>query len=89
MFFFEWCKAIKQGDIDMATRIKKDISIAQKELDKYYKWETRKTKLFSCITEVLIGQIPYLSNVVGTISPFQTRDTLRKKSKNSWILLLK
>lgn len=87
--FFEWCKAIKQGDIDMATRIKKDISIAQKELDKYYKWETRKTKLFSCITEVLIGQIPYLSNVVGAVSPFQTRDTLRKKSKNSWILLLK
>lgn len=87
--FFEWCKAIKQGDIEMATRIKKDISIAQKELDKYYKWEEQKTKLFSCITEVLISQIPYLSNVVGAISPFQTRDTLRKKSKNSWILLLK
>lgn len=87
--FFEWCRAIKQGDIDMAMRIKKDVNIAQKGLDKYYKWENSKIKLFSCITDVIIGQIPYLSNIVGAISPFQTRNILRKKEENSWILLLR
>lgn len=87
--FFEWCTALKQGDIDMAMRIKKDVNLAQQELDKYYQWENRKIKLFNCITDVVVGQIPYLSTIVGTISPFQTRNTLRKKNKNSWIFLLK
>lgn len=87
--FFEWCKAIKQCDIDMAIRIKNDVNRAQKELDKYYKWESSKIKLFSCIIDAIVGQIPYLSNIVGGISPFQTRNILRKKAENSWVLLLR
>lgn len=87
--FFEWCDAIKQCDIDMAQRIKSDVRKAQKELDKYYKWENSKIKLFSCIIDVIVSQIPYLSNIVGCISPFQTRNILRNKAENSWILLLR
>lgn len=87
--FFEWCTALKQGDIDMATRIKKDINLADQELKKYYKWENDKTKLFNCIIDVAVGQIPYFSSLVGSISPFQTRRILKKKNKNSWLLLLK
>ena len=87
--FFEWCRAIKQGDIDMAVRIKRDVDLAKKELNKYYKWESSKIKLFSCITDIIIGKIPYLSDIVGAVSPFQTRNILRKKNKNSWILLLR
>lgn len=87
--FFEWCKAFKQGDIDMIVRIKNDVRKAQKGLDKYYKWEKSNVKLFSCILDVVIGLIPYLSTVVGIISPFQTRNVIRKKEENSWVLLLK
>lgn len=87
--FFEWCKAIKQCDIDMAERIKNDVNRAQKELDKYYKWEKSKIKLFSCIIDAIVGQIPYLSNIVGGISPFQTRNILRNRAENSWVLLLR
>ena len=38
--FFEWCKANKEGDIDMTKRIKSDINMAQKELDKYISGKT-------------------------------------------------
>ena len=60
--FFEWCRAIKQGDLDMAMRIKKDVNLAQKELNKYYKWESSKIKLFSCITDVIIGKFHICRN---------------------------
>lgn len=87
--FFEWCDAIKQCDIDMAQRIKSDVRKAQEGLDKYYKWEKSKIKLFNCIIDAVVSQIPYLANIVGCISPFQTRNILRNKAENSWIFLLR
>lgn len=87
--FFEWCSLLKNGDLELATKIKSDIQLAQKGLEKYYKWEDSKIKHFNCLIDVIIGQIPYLCTLVGLISPFQTRSILSRKKENSWILLLR
>jgi hypothetical protein len=87
--FFTWCTLLKNGELNMAEKIKKDIQLAEKGLYKYRKWEDERIKKFNCIMDVIVGQIPYLSNLVGIISPFQTRNTLIRKKENSWIALLR
>lgn len=87
--FFEWCGLLRNGDFDLACKVKQDIRKSQNELDKYYKWENSKVKLFSCLIDATIGQIPYISNIVSAVSPFSTRKMLEKRIDNSWILLLR
>lgn len=87
--FFEWCKALQGGDVDLTMRIKSDITLAQKGLEKYYKWENSRVKFFNCLIDMAVSLIPYLSTAVGIISPFQTRNVLKRRIDNSWVLLLK
>jgi hypothetical protein len=87
--FFSWCSFLRNGEIDLANKIKKDVDLAKKELEKYYKWENNKTKVFNCLIDVVGGQIPYISNLNGVFSPFSTRNMLNRRKENSWILLLK
>lgn len=87
--FFEWCNFLKNGDVEMASKVKQDIKKAQTELEKYYKWENSKVKTFSCLFDAFIGQIPYISNIVSAVSPFSLRKMFKQRVNNSWVLLLR
>jgi len=87
--FFNWCYVLKRGEFNIAEQVKADVARAQKDMEKYYKWESGKTKLFNCLIDVIVGEIPYLSTILGAISPFTTRQTLKRRKDSSWILLLR
>lgn len=87
--FLTWCFLLKTGEFDIANKMKADIRLAEKGLEKYRKWEDGNIKIFNCIIDVIVGQIPYLSTILGVIAPFQTRHTLKRKKENSWIALLR
>lgn len=87
--FFEWCNFLKNGDLEMASKVKQDINKAQIELEKYYKWESSKVKTFSCLIDAFIGQIPKISNIVSAVSPFSSKKMFEMRRNNSWILLLR
>lgn len=87
--FFEWCSLIRKCDFKSVERINKDIALAQKGLEKYYKWENSKTKSFNCLIDAVLSQIPYLSNILGSITPFSTKSILKTRQDNSWVLLLR
>lgn len=87
--FFEWCNFLKNGDVEMASKVKQDIKKAQTELEKYYKWENSKVKTFSCLIDAFIGQIPYISNIVSAVSPFSLQKKFEQRMNNSWVLLLR
>jgi hypothetical protein len=69
--FFSWCSLLKTGEFSVAEKIKSDIQLAEKGLEKYRKWEDGKTKVFNCIIDVVVNQIPYLSTILGAIAPFR------------------
>lgn len=87
--FFSWCDCIKREEYDIAQRIKKDILVAQNMLAKYSQWEKKKTNLLYCTIDAILSQVPYLSNVLGLISPYSLRNTIKDKEKNSWVSLLR
>lgn len=87
--FFQWVDYIASGEYDIATKIKKDVISANNALEKYRDFEKKKTSLFYCTIDALLGQIPYLSNFLSFVSPYSLRKTLKSKSKNSWVSLLK
>lgn len=87
--FFYWCDCIKKEDYDIAEKIKKDILAAQNALARYSQWKKKKTNLLYCTIDALLGQIPYLSNILGLITPYSLRNTLKEKEKNSWVSLLR
>lgn len=87
--FFHWIDCIANGDYDIATKIKKDVVSANQALEKYRDFEKKKTNLFYCTIDAILGQIPYLSNFLSFVSPYSLRKTLKAKNENSWITLLK
>lgn len=87
--FFSWINYIAAGDYDIASKIKKDVISANSALEKYRNFEKKKTNLFYCTIDALLGQIPYLSNLLSFVSPYSFRETLKSKNKNSWVSLLK
>ena len=68
--FFTWIEYIKKGKYDLALKIKKDVLTANNHLAKYNKWEKQSKNLFFCAISAVLGQIPYLSNLVGAIAPY-------------------
>lgn len=87
--FFYWVDCIAKGEINIATKIKKDVISANNALEKYRDYERKKTNLFYCTIDAIAGQIPYLSNLLSAVSPYSTRKTLKEKNSNSWVSLLK
>ncbi len=87
--FFNWLGCLQVGEYDLASRIKNDVIKANAALEKYNKWEKKKTNLFYCTIDALVGLIPYLSTFLGIISPYSLRATIKDKNDNSWVNLLK
>lgn len=87
--FFHWVDCIANGELDIAAKIKKDVISANNSLEKYRNFERKKTNLFYCTIDAVIGQIPYLSNFLSAVSPYSLRKTLKSKNENSWVTLLK
>lgn len=87
--FFHWVDCISNGEYDIASKIKKDVLSANKALEKYRDFEKKKTSLFRCTIDAIVGQIPYLSNFLSSISPYSLRKTLKEKNENSWVTLLR
>lgn len=87
--FFTWCDYIRNNELYLASKIKEDIERANRELEKYYYWERKKTQWFNCLFDIIGGQVPYLSNVLSGISPLVLQSMLNRRINNSWVLLLK
>ena len=84
---FHWGESLSTGDIDTAEQIQKDFDEAKKYFIKKEKNNITKRSIFHCFFEALGSQIPYLSNVVGFITPFLTRKKLLEEEKHRWFLL--
>ncbi|MCL2691315.1 MAG: hypothetical protein FWE56_03545 [Candidatus Bathyarchaeota archaeon] len=87
--FFDWLTCLQEGDYDIANKIKCDVVKANEALAKYKKWEKRKTNMLYCTLDAVVGLIPYISTVVGSVTPYSLRKTLKDKNNNSWVNLLK
>ena len=87
--FFEWIGCLTKNQYDIAKKIKNDVIKANMALEKYRKWEKKSSNFFYCTIDALVGFIPYLSDVLGVVSPYSLRKTINDKNKNSWVSLLK
>lgn len=83
----QWGECLTSGNIDEAEYIKRDFDSARKYFEKKEMRNKKKKSFFHCFFEALGSQIPYLSNVVGIISPFKTRKKIIEEEKHRWFLL--
>ena len=82
-----WGECLLSGDINTAEQIKKDYGLAREFFNKKERDNLKRRSIFHCFFEVLGNQIPYLSNVVGIITPLYTRKRLLEEEKHRWFLL--
>ena len=84
--FLNWCDNMYKGDVPEAEYIKKDFDAAKKFfLDKERRAKCCPT--LRCACEIIGNQIPYLSNVMGVVSPLYNVYNSKLEEKYRWILL--
>lgn len=84
--FLSWCENMYRGDVPEAEYIKRDFDDA----NKFFKDKERSEKCcpaFRCTCEIIGNQIPYLSNIIGIVSPLQNLHNRKLEEKYRWILL--
>ncbi len=85
--FLQWANCLYNGEINEAEYIKKDFDAAIKFFEKKNSLSQKKKSLWRCSFEALGNQIPYLSNLLGFVSPFINRKTILEEEKYKWLLL--
>lgn len=85
--YLEWSQCLYDGNIDETQYIKKSFDEAVGFFEKRKIDSKRKQSLLHCCFEALSSQIPYISNLVGIISPFVNRRKLREEERHKWFLL--
>ena len=85
--FLSWAQNIYDGKINEAEYIKKDFDVANKFFEKKKESQRKKTSIIRCTFEALGNQVPYISNIVGAISPFMNRRKILEEEKHKWLLL--
>lgn len=84
--FLSWCENMYRGNVQEAEYIKRDFDDA----NKFFKDKEKREKnspIFHVTCEIIGNQIPYLSNVVGVVSPLRNLKNNRLEEKYRWILL--
>lgn len=84
--FLSWCENMYKGDVPEAEYIKRDFDDANKFFKDKEKREKR-CPTFRCTCEIIGNQIPYLSNVMGIVSPLQNLYNSKLEEQYRWILL--
>ena len=87
--FLEWSHHLYSGNIDEAQYIKKSFDEAIAFMEKRRIDSNKKKSILRCCFEALGNQIPYISNLLGAISPFLNRKSLLAEERHKWILLTK
>lgn len=85
--YLEWSQCLYDGNIDEAQYIKKSFDEAVEFFEKRKIDSKRKRSFLHCCFEAFGNQIPYISNLVGIISPFVNRRKLREEERHKWFLL--
>ena len=87
--FLEWSHYLYCGNINEAEYIKKSFDEAIAFMEKRRIDSNKKKSILRCCFEALGNQIPYISNLLGAISPFLNRKSLLAEERHKWILLTK
>lgn len=85
--FLEWSHHLYCGNIDEAQYIKKYFDEAIAFMEKRRIDSNKKKSILRCCFEALGNQIPYISNLLGAISPFLNRKSVLAEERHKWILL--
>ncbi|MBR3768808.1 MAG: hypothetical protein IKL10_11310 [Clostridia bacterium] len=85
--FLKWANHLYNGEIDEAEYIKKDFDAANKYFEKKQVSQNKHKSLWRCTFEAAGNQIPYISNLLGAVSPFINRHGILEEEKHKWLLL--
>jgi hypothetical protein len=84
----EWILTLQEGRIDAAKRIRRDVLLANRELERLERWERFERSPVLFWINAVGGQVPILSNFLSAVATVAGLGSSAMKRHSGWVMLL-